>query len=180
MIHKTDEAQVIFEVLKKLNLNFVIAGGYPRDLANFQEPRDMDIFVYNLPFQGRNEVINEIQTFLKSTGWDAIAMLGYDGLRNDIYAVLKTTVDIDIIFCEVEMQSELSVTDSFDYNINQYILDLTTGKPVFVGHCPETLLEVRLESYRSDRWFDRKNKMINKAKECGWDITCLEKTNQTL
>lgn len=176
MIHERQEVQDVLKKLQNLLFDFVIAGGYPRDLALGRQPKDVDICIYNYHPEDAAEMkfTEMLYSWLKEKGLiktvhDEDEQLSYDDAR--IHRVWSLNCDVDIIFWNAA--NEWEVLRNFDFNINQYIWDATRQLPMFVGNLPEkgTLTMLRdLWDYNQDPT-ERILKMCAIADEVGWDTT---------
>lgn len=118
----------IIALFPKWGIEYIIAGGYPRDLYFRKRPKDVDIFVTH---------IIKLRHLLDRMG---ISYTMYDSYTprtdtnlttNRIDGVIKIG-DIDIIGISEDADSPLDqVLHYFDYNFNQFVID--DGVPKFVG-----------------------------------------------
>lgn len=145
----------------------VIAGGYPRDLWMERAPKDIDIIV------AATDIDEVLEILLASTDnsddWEYFE----DGASNDqpepddrLLAVFSNKIiGIDVIVYSAPTLRR--ALEEFDYNINQFILQLN-GDPIWVG-TPGTfgvLTAVRPE-YVGDT---RRTKMGVIAADCNWSV----------
>ena len=173
-IHERTETVALLELLAELGLEYVIAGGYPRDLYYGLEPRDMDICIFGVGSAEKNIAINQMYDVLSKSNQmlSSIQVDDEDYPHDRIDAVFKTTYDVDVIIYKDSFESAQSVLDSFDFNINQFVLyklayrDKYTEMmwPFMEKH--GKLIQLREESISPER----KAKMVLKAKQCNWSI----------
>ena len=166
MIHETQNFRAIVELLERHKLDFAVLGGYPRDLFHGFAPKDLDICVF-----GYNSfdicVAERVCTELGERGFVEAMHLENGSARNDASVSLVLTLkgDIDVIFWNACTKEE--VLQLFDFNFNQFELELREDG-VKVGIPP---VFTQLAMLRDDLSPERIDRMIQKAKDYGWD-TC--------
>ena len=132
-------AKQILNEMNTLGMDAIIAGGYPRDIAHNQKPKDIDIItlgndkqMYDLyKYLSNNNLLLQLPTISLVTENSS-----EDYQDEDIWCVMKIKTDgipIDIIFWDNHKYSDLEhvITSGFDYNINQYIMK--GDAPEFIG-----------------------------------------------
>lgn len=132
--------------LSELGIDNMCAGGYPRDLAMGLPPRDFDIVIY-----GKKALESEELLRTELTSPDKkILDLGEEQYKGGRIAYVIKLGTVDIICYNAETEEE--VFDAFDYNINQYKMEL--GKPVFKGENEFTLTPVRGDILRLEKMLE--------------------------
>lgn len=140
-----DTATQVQEVLSRHGLSSGIAGGFARDAFYGLDAKDIDVWVYGLDL-AQEDVYNHLRWAIKQLQYlyPEHELLcedeSYEGHSDNrqIYAVLKLSAGVDVIFVEDSHDLEFfrqdtlkSVVDRFDYNINQFII--SDGIPVYEG-----------------------------------------------
>ena len=160
-----------FRLLRKMRgigINCDIAGGYPRDIANNADPRDIDIVAIGSKAQAMMLRVWLEKNSLLSAPVTYDSSLDNEEYEDDrIWCVMKVCSDtpIDIIFWNETDYADTDdiVTNGFDFNINQYILD--GDSPLFLGSDEGCLTQVREEVNDS-----RTSKMTECARKLGWKV----------
>jgi hypothetical protein len=155
-IDKVD-GRLITKILELYNIDAIVAGGYPRDLAFGEIPKDMDIFVVDF---------NSVLDLCDSLNIRYTLFENYEstGETNRFGRVLKIG-DVDIIECATHIEHPINqVLDLFDYNINQWCL--INDKPVFVGQNFGTLERASKECVTEKRI----QYITKKAIKRGWNV----------
>lgn len=167
--HTLPEVSALLGQLKKYQFKFVIAGGYPRDLAHGCTPKDMDLCVYGLDDDNIESTEHVI----------AYAQARFDfvlehEIKHDFriyrafrFRIKNTDLYFDVIVYKAEYQDMAQLMGTMDYNLNAYVLDLKTGTPVFVGQNEGELTEQRDGGCADPR---RKVYLADKAKALGWVV----------
>lgn len=153
--------------------NCMIAGGYARDLKFSRPARDMDIIVYGTPAYYATVV--PLMRYLQNAGLldeesTSECYDEYEALSYRLLGVLKTTCNVDIIFWGDDYKTEQDVIDTFDYNINQFVLrtslDGTMPTAEYLGKNYGALQQVRDDGITAKR----KKHVEDIAWEAGWRI----------
>jgi len=169
-IHKLPQFNLIGDWLDRNSVKWEVAGGYPRDIAQGREPRDLDIACFGFADDDKAaEVQSGLGNFLMGIGAYKDETLGHAYRDSRITGVLMTAVEIDIIFWNAEHQTIQDVVGAFDYNLNQYVMFKGLhGDPSiqFLGSNHGTLEQVR----GSDVSDERAAKMEAVAKDARWVV----------
>ena len=171
------EDPVVLRLLRKLRdigFEFSILGGYPRDVFYNKQPRDLDVCIYNIGTGTDSfiQIMNELTFFLADEGLFQSEHYSdqnpqYDDER--IYCVIKTKLDVDLIFWGDAYCTQDSVLYEFDYNLNQFELrlNLDNGMNAMpVPHCENYGILTQLRGY--DVPATRKERMEALAESYSW------------
>jgi len=153
------EISTLTHLLDRLGVNYIIAGGYPRDIFFGKIPKDCDIFVDDLDRITRQLDMMGIsnQQFPSYIAEDVVTH------TSRISGVTKLDNNIDIIGMSFLALHPLDqVMKYFDYNFNQFIM--INESPIFVGDAFGTLTRTSDEPLTDLR----KARMIGKAKLENW------------
>ncbi len=163
----------VVNLLNRLDLDYIIAGGYPRDISLGVEPKDMDIAIYNYT----DEALNKLRNFLElhkmlGTVYTNSSMSDRDP-RIDCVITTNEEYDLDFIVWNEVYDSYDKILDNFDVNLNQFILQkMIVGDgyvPIFVGNDFGTLVELRGDVVTTATE-ERRYKMQQKALSFGWNV----------
>lgn len=161
MVTSKDVSKAI-DMLDKVGIDYIIAGGYARDVAHGVEPKDLDIMVTGCSpdFYRLCKQLPYTEKFATGDSDD-----GYDDPC--IVGVLKIGSNVDIVMWSGTIFESLEcvVRQGFDFNINQYVLDDISEPPRFVGNSKGYLVRL-LEELRHDRIL----KVTEIAKNLGWQV----------
>lgn len=154
------------DIIEGLDIMYLIAGGYPRDLAHGVEPKDLDIMVV-----GDEESFNRLCQKVPFTEKFLSSNSGID--QCDEYddpfvtGVIKVGPNVDIVMWNVDLFcNPLEVVQfGFDFNINQYIMNKVTDKPTFIGKDLGILKPIRFEELKQSRV----SKVVKICEKLGWD-----------
>jgi hypothetical protein len=114
---------VLYKIFAQREIEYLVAGGYVRDMYFQNLPKDVDVFVADL--EHVTHILNELGVSFQEFS------VYNDTETNRFTGVIKIG-DIDIIGISEDAYSPLDqVRRYFDYNINQFAL--INGKPTFVG-----------------------------------------------
>ncbi|MCP4528514.1 MAG: hypothetical protein GY833_21760 [Aestuariibacter sp.] len=167
--HTLPEVSALLGQLQKCQFKFVIAGGYPRDLAHGCTPKDMDLCVYGL--DADNIELTEHLIAHAQARFDFV--LEHE-VKHDLriyrafrFRIKNTDLHFDLIIYKAEFKDRATLLGTMDYNLNAYVLDLKTGMPVFVGQNEGTLTEQRVGGCADPK---RKIYIADKAKALGWEV----------
>lgn len=162
----------VFSLLHSHGLGCTVAGGCVRDLENGREIyNDIDIVVTGagvMPLQDYTGLKSTLQGLgvvdLSSTG----SMVSTDKIL-DVVSVVCNGKKVDIIFWNTSYITPLDCVFDFDYNINQYMLDVD-GSVLFAGVNQGTLEKVGPAADMGDlRERGRLSHMENVARQLGWE-----------
>lgn len=168
----------VLTYLENNNIEFVIAGGFPRDLAHGVRPKDIDIFVLGLE-GGGDDILTKsggLVELLKTMEGKNKPCSG-EGNPN-ILSVMGVEVGergselgMDVIWMKDKIKTSAHLLATFDYNINQYVLEKDSNGdysvPVFKGVGEKSLMIVD-RGNKPKR--DRKIKILQKANDFGWEL----------
>lgn len=178
MIHETEKCKNILDILKMFTPQVAIAGGYPRDLLLGREPKDLDIIVADLNDFGLELVhaaLKDIGCVLEIFSDNPPSAKGNPRVK----AVIKAAEDIDIIFWDNSFKTIQDIVNNFDFNINQFVLDLRWEHPsYFLGDIADygKLVQIRESEFAVSQ--KRKLKVIKIAEELNWSTEeCQNKMN---
>ena len=143
------------ELLKELGISYAIAGGYARDTYYGVVPKDKDIIIVSL----EDEQLEALEDFLNPLL--DIEKLAEDYDNSRIIKIWQLKGDIDVIYNSANTLEE--AIDTFDYNINQYVM--VEDRAVFLGSNEGTLVQLNPKVTEH-----RKEYMITKAKELEWKV----------
>lgn len=167
--HTLPEVAALLGQLRKCTFKFVIAGGYPRDLAHGRTPNDMDICVFGL--DDDNIALTEVVLGYARDRFDFV--LEHE-IKHDFriyrafrFRIKDTELHFDLIIYKAEYQKEAHLMGTMDYNLNAYTMDLAEDKPVFVGENEGVLTEQRDGGCADPR---RKVYLADKAISLGWVV----------
>lgn len=160
------EVSKAIDMMDKSGIDYLIAGGYARDMAHGVEPKDLDIMVTGDSFD-----FHKLCKQLPYTEKFATGDSGFEG--SDDYAdpfvvgVLKIGSNVDIVMWSDTMfgSPECVVRQGFDFNINQYVLDDISEPPRFVGNDQGDLARL-LEELTPERV----SKVTKIARKLGWQV----------
>jgi len=136
----------LLKLLDDLGVNYIIAGGHPRDLFFGKESRDVDIFVDDL-----DRITNQLDMMGIDNHWFE-SYLSEDDVTpiNRINGVTKLANDIDLIGMSEQATSPRDqVINYFDYNFNQFIM--INESPTFIGDNFGTLTRTSNEPLTEQR-----------------------------
>lgn len=172
LIHESKEYKIVATVLSNLNIPNVVMGGYPRDLASGREPKDLDICVYSTDIHSKSwKVLVSMLNELDMLDSRFLGMPEYQDSR--VLEVIKLKCKIDIVVWN--RQSILEIINSFDYNINQWLL--IDERPTFFGDNFGVLTQIKAEGYNVSEL--REQHIIAIAQELNWDVEECQKQTQT-
>ena len=116
-------------LLEEMGVNYCVAGGYARDMYFGRTPRDADVWLIG----AEQHQLDQLDEFAIYYCWERIGgnYCEDSGDRN-IDAVYKAG-KVDLIVCSTEVQSLRDVMQSFDYNINQFYMNLADWNSVYAG-----------------------------------------------
>lgn len=179
-LHDTPTAKRVIAALETGLFDYMIAGGYPRDLAHSRQPKDLDIVVYNCMENSRwvsllkdlqdNDLVMELND----------KVVSYYQTQGKVLGVVKLKGDIDLILWDAFTQRE--VFNNFDFNINQY--KLTLHDHVYtITYCGNTsnlgnLTQTTPLHGTTGEATKRAKRVQDIAESVGWK-TCSVKTNHT-
>ncbi|NRA77151.1 MAG: hypothetical protein HRU18_02990 [Pseudoalteromonas sp.] len=147
-----------------------IAGGFPRDIYLGNAPRDIDIIVAQQGYKEFSlDILFKIEQFLKTLG-NVETHLDYDDsqAKNEAISVCFKIPElcIDIILFSRGYDTFQSVIQSFDANINMFILDSVDGQVKFLGQNQGTLEFSNYPMCTPAPY--RMNKILKLAQAAGW------------
>lgn len=151
---------------------YCIAGGYARDMHFGREPKDMDIGVFNLDVTDIVNIVSLLEAYdliVESyIDEDELMQAHYEG--NHIAGIVTCVGDIDLIFCNKEVTTAGEWINTFDYNINQFLL--VEDEPIFIGENYGTLHFYNSNTNRANKCIERRDKMVKLADDamCGWVV----------
>lgn len=167
--HKLPRVHALFEQILKCTFKFVIAGGFPRDIAHGHYPKDMDICIYGLT----DDNIGMVDVLL-GYARQRFEFIEEHEIKHDkrIYRALRfgitsTYLHFDLIVYKSEYQDESHLMSTMDYNLNAYVFDHVKETPVFVGQNEGTLAEQRVGGCADP---ERRTYLADKAKSFGWAV----------
>ena len=162
----------LLRFLDRLDLSYVIAGGYPRDLYFGIEPKDMDIAVFN----HTQEAVDRLREFLLKHKMEGVehtngASMANEDIRIDLVISTNDDYAYDFIFWGKQYTTWQDVIAQFDVNLNQFILRLGSDyvEPIYCGTDFGNLVEIRgdIPTTATDH---RRYKMQQKALSLGWEV----------
>lgn len=183
MLHEEQLIQQLFLKMETLLFDFAVLGGYPRDIHFGRTPKDLDICVYNYhPYDIAEEQFTRMLRdwlYSKDIGLTIYHEGDSASASGDsrVHMVWTLSCGVDIIFWNAETKWE--VLKNFDFNINQFELDTTTGevtRRLGVPGIDTELVMLRDLFQYNDNPEDRILHVMQIAKEVGWDI-CSVKNN---
>jgi len=151
----------LLKLLDELGVNYIIAGGYPRDLFFGRKPKDIDILVDDL---------DRITRQLDMMGIDNVQFPSYLSEEevtpiNRINGVTKLANGIDLIGISIQATHPLDqVINYFDYNFNQFIM--ISESPTFIGDNFGTLTRTSNEPLTEQRAAHIKGKALLENWKC--------------
>lgn len=155
----------VIQVLKRLdhyNIPFVIAGGYPRDIALGNKPNDIDIFILH-----KKSTHTEVFLLYMEDAYHKCSCHEYDDTDFNSYKYDVKGTQINIIVDHVS-DSVIDVINDFDFNINQFVL---TSSRYYESFCVQYLggsfgkLQVVSKGSVTEERMSRFKQM---AKDTGW------------
>lgn len=181
MLHEEQLIQQLFRRLNSYLFDFAVLGGYPRDMHYSRQPKDLDICVYNYHPNDIAEIklTDMLHNWLTRNGIKVKVYAENASASGDdrVYTVWTLDIGVDIIFWNEKTKYE--VLQNFDFNINQFELDISTGEVVRHLKVPELdneLVMLRdLFQYNTDP-VERILHVIDIATDIGWDV-CSVKNN---
>jgi len=159
------------EFLDNMSTEYMIAGGFARDIFFGVSPRDIDIELFGFDNHlALKQTFGKLHDLLEAKGRvdEVYDSTGYVG-RNNISAVIKTKTGVDYIFNSPEVKTKDDALNNFDFNLNLFCFDVITGLVRFEGPTKTLgiLIPVKpLEELSSDRI----TYMSQKAKDFGWEV----------
>lgn len=117
-----NNVQSVLKALNENNINYIIAGGYQRDIFFGRQPKDIDIFIYG--DVDTNEVIKLISDYKKFNLALQEINESYNGDEFTALRLLGDQVDLNVIVVHIA-QTATDVLNWFDFNLNQFILEVT-------------------------------------------------------
>lgn len=162
-------AAYLLDKMKELGVRGVIAGGYARDKYHLKQPKDVDIIIMSNDEEKVKELLDKN---------NFIATPTYEGGDVRIVSVWQSSVceelPIDVIVYNSELYKDPEdvVIRGFDVNMNQFLM--MADRPIGIAANHDKVVRY----INNDISDERRSKLIEKAKELGWDYSCLEKTIQ--
>jgi hypothetical protein len=169
------------------DIDYAIAGGYARDSffgrKTFlgRKPKDMDVGVFCLDAVEIVEVLSTLESSdcIIESFFDEEELIIAHYKGNHIAGIIKCIGDIDIIFCNEEVQNAQDWINTFDYNLNKFLLteissvreDLDTlGISTFRGEDFGVLKFYNTNTNRVGNAIKRQDKMLKLSQEIGWKV----------
>lgn len=113
--------------------NFIVAGGYPRDLHYDAKPKDVDIWVCGFDtddYTAVTELAQALDVSVEVLPMYPDRLIDPNPNTEGIAYVLKWR-DVDVILMNSKVQTPYHVVNRFDANLNQWVL--VDGDPVYWG-----------------------------------------------
>lgn len=147
-------------------LEWIILGGYPRDLHHGVEPKDLDIIIYNTDYISKG-LLRDIESELYPLTFKEheASNLGDNRVMKVLTYKIEDTV-VDLIFWNGKFKTPESVINNFDYNINQYHLDPRNMVTTFLGENEGIVTKVGNQYIN----FDRRFVIAQRANNLGWKL----------
>ena len=159
MIKQTNVLDTISDFLG--DVPYEIAGGYARDTFFGIEPKDVDVFIPDkYRAQVLIDVINSGATFKDHNKW-----YQNDTKNSDHITSVINVGKIDYIFVPPTVAIE-DVTDHFDFNINQFMLD-EDDEPFYNGDGTlDTLVQLHpdVPDHRTIKIFKKHQELLRNGK----------------
>lgn len=152
----------IVELFQKEGVPAIIAGGAARDIFFGVRPKDIDVIIAGVSMATTAEI-------LAKAGLDSVGFHVYNGAKADRLVGGFKLVGTDIDICVYECDDVMEAVDSFDFNLNQFVISgihhgIDAAHVRFVGarHW-STLVPVRRDYTK-----DRHDKMQVKWLDLSW------------
>lgn len=183
-VAKIKAGLAIVEMLKLAGFDAVVAGGSARDVAHGKFVKDVDIIV--LPNSADQASYSKLCDILRTSGCtqkEGISDYEFNGdVVIRIMGVFEQTTLLGeydvVVYNPNEFESAMDcVKRGFDVNMNQFVVDKVVGESVFVTYHGTTHYDqAKVELIRNDISDTRRARLIEVAKELGWNYDCLVET----
>lgn len=183
---KVNLGLTIVEALTQAGYSAVLAGGAARDLSHGKSCKDIDVIV--VPNEITPEGYSNLCQWLDSYGFvqkEGITDYEFgEGMTCRILGVFEQTTrvgEIDVvIYNPLEFTTAINcVKTGFDVNMNQYVIDSVVGESILTQYHGDSIIELalkRMRLIRNDISDTRRARLIEVAKELGWNYDCLVET----
>jgi len=159
----------------------VIAGGYARSLYHGVKPRDIDIIIMDkdlykaVPILNRYGFVEREFEDYATEDLKRITVVWTHKQKLAPFINTEPSYDVDVIVNNSRMYHDVYdvIIHGVDVNMNQFVVSPSTGNIHGLGCNHDKVLRVITQDDMTPK---RKQRLIEIAKEIGWDYSCLEET----